>query len=50
MFKGRNSHCFFSHKLYFNASKLYQKWKKLKNVRNIHNVFKFRVNFSTFSS
>ena len=35
MIKGRNFHCLFAHKLYFNASKLYQKWKKLQNVRHI---------------
>ena len=44
--------CFCSHKLCFNASKLYQKWKKLVNVPvcHIYNVFKLRVTFSTFPS
>ena len=34
--------------LYFNAWKLFQKCKKLQNVRHIHNVFKFWDIFSTF--
>ncbi len=44
--------CFCSHKLCFNASKLYQKWKKLVNVPvcHIYNAFKLRVTFSTFPS
>ena len=41
LIKSRNSHCLYAHKLYFNAWKLFQKWKKLQNVRHIHNVFKF---------
>ena len=36
MIKGRNSHCLFIHKLYFNASKLYQKWEMLQNVCHIY--------------
>ena len=32
MLKDRNSHSLFSHKLYFNASKLYQKLKKLRKA------------------
>ena len=31
MIKVKNSHCLYVHKLYFNDSKLYQKWKKLQN-------------------
>ena len=49
MRKGRNSYCLFSHKLYINASKLYQKWKKLPNVCHIYNVFTFRDTFSYIS-
>jgi hypothetical protein len=49
MRKGRNSYCLFSHKLYFNASKLYQKRKKLPNVCHIYNVFTFRDTFSYIS-
>ena len=33
MIKGRNFYCLYIHKLYFNASKLYQKWKKLQNLQ-----------------
>ena len=40
---GRNSHCLYAYKLYFNAWKLYQKWKKLQNV--CYNYF-----FSMYSS
>ena len=36
LIKSRNSHCLYAHKLYFNAWKLFQKWKKLQNVRHIH--------------
>ena len=36
MIKGRNSHCLFIHKLYVNASKLYQKWEMLQNVCHIY--------------
>ena len=44
----RNSHCLYAHKLYSNAWKLSQKWKKLQNVRHIHKVFKFWGILSTF--
>ena len=50
LIKSRNSHCLYAHKLYFNASKLFQKWKKLQNVCHIHNVFKFWGIYSTFLS
>ena len=50
MIKSKNSHCLYLRKLHFNASKLYQNWKKLANVCHIFNVFKFRVIFSTFSN
>ena len=36
MIKGRNSHCLHINKLYFNASKLYQKCEKLQNVPSLH--------------
>ena len=42
------SNCLHIHKLYFNASKLYQKREKLPNVCHIYNVFMFRGTFSTF--
>ena len=49
LIKSRNSHCLYAHKLlYFNVWKLFQKWKKLHNVRHIRNVFKFWGIFSTF--
>jgi hypothetical protein len=49
MIKGRQSHCLYVHKLYYNDSKLYRKWKMLQNVRYIYNVSNFRCPFSTFS-
>ena len=48
--KDRNSHSLYAHKLYFNACKLYLKWKKLQNVCYIYNAFKFCGIFSTFSN
>ena len=48
--KDRNSHSLYAHKLYFNARKLYLKWKKLQNVCYIYNAFKFCGIFSTFSN
>ena len=50
MIKGRQSHCLYVHKLYYNDSKLYRKWKMLQNVRYIYNVSNFRCPFSTFSN
>jgi hypothetical protein len=41
LIKSRNSHCLYAHKLYCDALKLFQKWKKLQNVPHIHKVFKF---------
>ena len=48
--EGRLFHCLFSHKMYFNASKLFQKWKKLPNVCHIYNVLKFRGTQCTFTT
>ena len=48
LIKSRNSHCLYAHKLYCNAWKLFQKWKKLQNVCHIHKVLKFWGIFSTF--
>ena len=41
LIKSRNSHCLYAHKFYFDAWKLFQKWKELQNVRHIYTVFKF---------
>ena len=48
----KNAHCLyiFIYKLYFNVSKLYQKWKKNSNVRHIYNVFRFRGIFFNLHS